>query len=169
MFTCIIMFHSDLKCIKNIFLTLGCVLLIQLLMPFSGIYCLLFPLFIAFLRYCLVVHSNWTKSIGINRLVTIIIFLSVVVPSFMTFSLQFPVANHIHGPYNNCVGRFEIFFDPTHPDPITSGLVCFQFLKAKSFTIQVSRVYCRVLQVMILEYQNSLIDVSFHWFFTFHP
>ncbi len=102
-------------------LTTGCILLIQLLMPFSGIYCLLFPLSIALLRYCLVVHGNWTKSIGINRFVTIIIFLSVVVPCYMTISLQFPVGNHIHGPYNNCVGRFEIFFNPTHPDPFTSG------------------------------------------------
>ena len=29
--------------------------------------------------------------------------------------------DHIHGPFSFCQGRFEVFFNPTHPDPITPG------------------------------------------------
>ena len=39
----------------------------------------------------------------------------------MTISLQYPVSDYIHGPFNYCKGRFEVFFNPTHPDPITPG------------------------------------------------
>ena len=35
--------------------------------------------------------------------------------------LQFPISDIQHGPYNYCIGRFEVYFNPTHPDPVTPG------------------------------------------------
>jgi len=40
----------------------------------------------------------------------------------MTISLQYPISDYIHGSFNYCKGRFEVFFNPTHPDPITPGI-----------------------------------------------
>ena len=35
--------------------------------------------------------------------------------------VQFPISDEHHGPYNYCIGRFETYFNPTHPDPLTPG------------------------------------------------
>jgi hypothetical protein len=49
------------------------------------------------------------------------IFLSILIPMLMTVALSYPVDDSVHGPFNHCVGRFEVYFNPKHPDPITPG------------------------------------------------
>ena len=39
----------------------------------------------------------------------------------MTIAVNDPISDFIHGPYNHCAGRFEVYFNPMHPDPITPG------------------------------------------------
>ena len=101
--------------------TAGCVFLSHFLQVFFALHSLLFPISIAVVRYLFVVHSNWTNRFGINRLVNTIVLLSLVIPLFMTISLQYPVSDYIHGALNFCKGRFEVFFIPTHSDPFTPG------------------------------------------------
>jgi hypothetical protein len=99
----------------------GCVFLSHFLQVFFSIYCLIFPLTIAVVRYLFVVQSGWTKRYGMSELINTIVFLSLAVTLFMTISLQYPVSDYIHGPFNYCKGRFEVFFNPMHSDPITPG------------------------------------------------
>ena len=99
----------------------GCVFFSHLLHIFAALYGLIFPLTIAIMRYLFVVHSSWTKNFGIHKLVNIIIYLPFLISVLMTLSVQFPVFDFIHGPLNFCKGRFEVFFNPMHPDPITLG------------------------------------------------
>ena len=99
----------------------GCVFFSHLLHSFTALYGLIFPLTIAIMRYLFVVHSSWTKNFGIHKLVNIIIYLPFLISVLMTLSLQFPVFDFIHGPLNFCKGRFEVFFNPMHPDSITLG------------------------------------------------
>jgi len=40
----------------------------------------------------------------------------------MTVSVQFPISDTSHGPYQRCIGRFETEFKPLDPDPATPGL-----------------------------------------------
>ena len=88
---------------------------------FINMYCLIFPVSIAILRFLFVVKSQWTKSFGIERLVNIIIGLSIFIPLAMTLALQYPVYDYIHYPYNYCMGRFEVLFIPLHQDPVSPG------------------------------------------------
>ena len=75
-------------------------------------------------RFIFIIWSNRVRSFGIARLINTAIILMIVIPFLMTLSLQFPVSDFIHGPFNHCRGRFEVFFNPTHPDPITPGKFC---------------------------------------------
>lgn len=99
----------------------GCVFLSHFIQVYTALYCLVFPLTIAIVRFLFVVFSLRVKAIGTSLLINIVLALSILVPLFMTLSLQYPVSDFIHGAFNNCRGRFEVFFNPTHPDPITPG------------------------------------------------
>ena len=92
------------------------------------VYSLYFPLSIALLRYIFVVHHGWAKSVGIKRVAYGSIALSLFIPMFMTIMVQYPVGDFIHGPFNHCLGRFEVYFDPKHPDPFTPGADTFDIL-----------------------------------------
>lgn len=39
----------------------------------------------------------------------------------MTIIMQYPVSDFAQGPYNFCIGRFEVYFNPLHPDSLTPG------------------------------------------------
>ena len=58
----------------------GCVFFSLLLQIFTSLYCLLFPLTIAVVRYALVIHSSWANKFGVNKLVNIIVTLSLIIP-----------------------------------------------------------------------------------------
>jgi hypothetical protein len=94
----------------------GCIFLPHMLQIFTSIYSLLFPLTVALLRFMFIVCNNWTKWYGTNKLVNTILLLSFSVSLLMTLSLQFPVYDYVHGPFNYCRGRFEVLFNPTHSD-----------------------------------------------------
>ena len=139
--------------------TLGCGLLPHFLQVFINIYCLLFPVSVALTRFAFVVCGNWTKSFGINRLVNIVTALSFIIPAIMTLSLQFPAFDYIHFPFNYCLGRFEIVFNPTHHDPITPGTSFLQF-RCNSQTIY--------LPICVFEFSKSIqYSLSFRSFLIF--
>ncbi len=99
----------------------GCIFFGLLLQTFISLYCLIFPLSIVILRYILVVHSIRVNKFGVNKIINIILILSLIIPFIMTLSVQYPISDYVHGPYNYCKGRFEVYFNPTHPDPMTPG------------------------------------------------
>ena len=99
----------------------GCIFLSHFLHRFLTIFCLCFPLVIATIRYLFVVQSWWTKSFGIKKLANIMMAVSIIIPFTMTVALQYPISDYIHGSFNFCKGRFEVFFIPNHPDPWTPG------------------------------------------------
>ena len=72
-------------------------------------------------RYLFVVKSNWVTRKGVNFIVDQVLFWTFFLTSLMTLSSIFPVPDFKHGPYNHCIGRFEIYFDPKNMDPITPG------------------------------------------------
>ena len=55
------------------------------------------------------------------RVVSVAIVLSIVIPVLMAMAVNYPISDFIHGPYNHCIGRFEVYFNPKHPDPFTPG------------------------------------------------
>jgi len=61
------------------------------------------------------------KVIGTEKVVNILIIFSFVTPAILVGLSRFPILDFMHGPYNHCIGRFEVYFNPKHPDPITSG------------------------------------------------
>jgi hypothetical protein len=93
----------------------------HLLDVFVRFYNLFFPVTIALLRYLFVVQDEWVKRFGMKKAVTGIILLSILVPLMMDLTFQFPIVDFVHGPYNHCIGRFEVYFNPLHPDPLTPG------------------------------------------------
>ena len=101
--------------------TVGCLIVMHLLDVFVRFYNLFFPVTVALLRYLFAVQHQWVKRFGMKNAVNRIIFLSIVGPLLMNLSLQFPISDFIHGPFNHCIGRFEVYFNPTHPDPLTPG------------------------------------------------
>jgi hypothetical protein len=101
--------------------TVGCLLNAQLLDVFVRFYHFCFPASVALLRYLFVVKHLWVKSVGMKTVVNYIIALTLILPLIMTISVQFPISEFIHGPFQFCIGRFETYFNPTHPDPFTPG------------------------------------------------
>ena len=99
----------------------GCVFLMHFLDVYIRVCSLYFPLTVALLRYLLVVQHKWVKSVGLHQVVLGSIVFSLVIPLFMTAAVQYPIADFIHGPFNHCIGRFEVYFNPTHSDPFTPG------------------------------------------------
>ncbi len=79
---------------------------------------------ITLLRYLFVVHSMRVKAIGMTRVVNFVIILSIILPALMTISFQYPITDYIHWPYNNCKGRFEVYFNPDAQDEGTLFLLC---------------------------------------------
>lgn len=63
----------------------------------------------------MVVQWKMTKAFGVSNLVNVFIAISILAPAIVTLSLQYPVGQFIHGPFHFCNGRFEVYFDPTHP------------------------------------------------------
>jgi hypothetical protein len=102
---------------------IGCTFLMHFLDVYIRVYSLYFPLSIALLRYIFVVHHGWAKSVGIKRVAYGSIVISLLIPLFMTVMVQYPIGDFIHGPFNHCIGRFEVYFDPKHPDPFTPGAI----------------------------------------------
>ena len=101
---------------------IGCTFIMHFLDVYIRVYSLYFPLSIALLRYIFVVHHGWARSVGIKRVVYQSIAISLLIPLFMTITVQFPIADFIHGPFYHCIGRFEVYFDPKHSDPFTPGI-----------------------------------------------
>ena len=79
---------------------------------FLRIYSYCFPMMITVLRYLFVVHSMKVKCFGMARVVNFVILLSILLPILMTISFQYPLSDYIHWSYNNCIGRFEVYFNP---------------------------------------------------------
>ena len=58
---------------------------------------------------------QWAKDHGNTRVFNLMLAASILVPLFMTIAIQFPVSDFPQGPFNFCLGRFEVYFNPTHP------------------------------------------------------
>ena len=99
----------------------GCGVFMLFLDYFIRLHSLFLPLAIAIMRYIFVVQSQWLKAKGVNRVVDVLLVLCILIPVAITFSLQFPIFDFPQGPFNHCIGRFEVYFDPKHPDPFTPG------------------------------------------------
>ena len=93
----------------------GCLLTIHFLDVFVRFYNFCFPASIALVRYLFVVQHLWVRQTGMPKIVYFTIGFSVIIPTLMTFSVQFPHSDNIHFPYNRCIGRFETYFSPLHP------------------------------------------------------
>ncbi len=100
---------------------IGCVYFALLLDQFIRIYSHVLPITVVMVRYLFVLHSNLVKVKGTESVVNALILISIITPAFLITITRFPTFDFIHGPYNHCLGRFEVYFNPKHPDPITQG------------------------------------------------
>ena len=82
---------------------------------FVRFHALFLPALVALLRYLFIVQSNWMKSANVASVVNVIIATHVLAPAAMTLIMQFPTFDFMQGPYNHCIGRFEVYFNPMHP------------------------------------------------------
>jgi len=87
----------------------------------NRVYFIFLPLTVALVRYLFEVQSNWVARKNVNFVVNKVLLWTFVFISLITLSSIFPVTDYKHGPYNHCIGRFEIYFDPKNMDPITPG------------------------------------------------
>ena len=101
--------------------TIGCLISVHFLDVFVRFHNFCFPASIALLRYLFVVKHDWVKKLGMKKVVNCIILITFIIPFLMTVFVQFPIFESIHFPYSRCMGRFETYFNPMHPDPITPG------------------------------------------------
>jgi len=51
---------------------------------------------------------QWAKYHGNDRVFNMILVASIVMPLSMTIAIQFPVSDFPQGPFNFCLGRFEV-------------------------------------------------------------
>ena len=112
--------------------TWGCLFSIHLLDVFVRFYGFCFPVSIALVRYLFVVQHSWVKYVGMKRVMNCVIALTIIISIAMTLSVQFPISDFVHGGFNRCIGRFEVFFDPMHPDAITPGNYFTNFFEHES-------------------------------------
>ena len=101
--------------------TFGCLISVHFLDVFIRFHNFCFPASIALLRYLFVVKNDWVKLFGMEKVTNCIILITFVIPFLMTAFVQFPIFESFHLPFNRCMGRFETYFNPMHPDPITPG------------------------------------------------
>ena len=102
--------------------TIGCLATVHLLDVYVRFYNFCYPVSIALVRYLFVVKHIWVKSKGMHSVVNSTIALSFIIPIIMVITVQFPIFDSVHGPYNRCIGRFETYFNPLDLDTITPGL-----------------------------------------------
>jgi len=95
-YACSHLFYPMSDFIGNI----GCLTLVHFLDVFIRFYNFCFPVAIASVRYIFVVHNVWVRTQGMERVVNVIIYLSISVPIFMALSVQYPVSDQIHFAYN---------------------------------------------------------------------
>ena len=115
------------------------------------IYSYCFPMMITVLRYLFVVHSMKVKSFGMVRVVSTVIVISVLLPFLMTISVQYPVSDFIHGPLNLCIGRFEVYFNPHHPDTITEGKKHVTVFRVNEFVLLTAKKICIIIIIFNLK------------------
>jgi len=60
-------------------------------------------------------------STTIDRISKALVFLTLLIPAGISIITQFPIDDYAQGPYNVCIGRFEVYFDPLNEDPVTPG------------------------------------------------
>lgn len=99
----------------------GCGFLMLFLDIFIRFFALAIPFCIALLRFTLVILSSRFMTRTINMWATIFIYMTLALSIFVTLTVQLPPSDFAQGPYNYCLGRFEVYFNPQHPDPITPG------------------------------------------------
>jgi len=102
--------------------TAGCLISVHFMDVFVRFYNFCFPASIAMLRYLFIVQHSWVKSNGVKPIVNAVIACTMLIPLVMSISVQFPISDSLHAPYSRCTGRFETYFNPTHPDPISPGI-----------------------------------------------
>jgi hypothetical protein len=131
---------------------IGCMVNSHFLDVFVRFYNFCFPASIALLRYLFVLEYQWVRSLGMKRVVNWTIAMTVIVPCMMVVTVQFPISDTLHGPYSRCMGRFETYFNPMHPDPITPGR-------------RKGEEYCQATQRWVLEFGINQYEYIFRLFF----
>lgn len=99
----------------------GCGFLMLFLDIFIRFFALAIPFSTSLLRFTFVMLSSRFMSRTIHKWATGIIYMPLVVSILEALIVQFPPSDFAQGPYNYCLGRFEVYFNPQHPDPITPG------------------------------------------------
>jgi hypothetical protein len=100
---------------------IGCGYFVLFLDQFIRVYSHILPVTIVVVRYLFVLHSDKMKEIGTEKVVNMLIIFSFVGPALSVALTRYPIFDFMHGPYNHCIGRFEVYFTPKHLDPITPG------------------------------------------------
>lgn len=79
------------------------------------------PFLIALIRYLFVTQSYFLKPENKMKATKFISALAVILPVLVTLFTQFPIEDFPQGPYNFCLGRFEVYYNPLHNDTTTPG------------------------------------------------
>lgn len=99
----------------------GCGFLLLFLDIFIRTFALLVPFSIALVRYIFISMSSKAKLRKTARIVKTIIYMTLFMSVAITLVAQFPADEFAQGPYFFCIGRFEVYFNPQHLDPVTPG------------------------------------------------
>ena len=99
----------------------GCGVIMLFLDYFVRLHSLFQPFAIAVLRFIFVARTKWLRTFGVSKVINTIIVLSILFPVLITLAVQYPISDQPQGPFNYCIGRFEVYFSPKHEDPFTPG------------------------------------------------
>jgi hypothetical protein len=95
--------------------TFGCGLFLIFMDIFIRLHSVFLPFLIALLRYLFIVQNNWMKVHGLLPVVNFVVALQILIPLLMSLVPQFPIFDIPQGPFNHCIRRFEVYFNPLHP------------------------------------------------------
>jgi len=80
--------------------SIGCLVSAHFMDTFIRFYNFCFPVAMAFLRYLFVVKNMWVLNKGMDTVANAVMFFSVMIPLFMTFSVQLPLSEKLHLAFN---------------------------------------------------------------------
>jgi len=104
--------------ISNLIGTFGCAFILLILDIFIRLQPLILSVALALTRYSLIIVS---KHYYIKRAANIILYGSYILSAFIVIFIQLPPSEYGQASFYVCIGRFEVFFNPLHPDAVSPG------------------------------------------------
>lgn len=107
--------------VSNYIGTVGCGIILLFLDLFLRLQPMTLSVGIAFTRYLLVINPSGLRHQNVQTVTSLILYGSYIITGLMVLLIQLPPSEIGQASFYVCLGRFEVFFDPLHPDSVSPG------------------------------------------------